>query len=101
MTHDFEGAEDSDDMVNRIDGNALAGPLGDLFAVDVTAADVACIGCGKRQVVAALEVYAGGPGLVARCTGCHDVILRTVQTPDCVYIDLRGTTWLRIARPDG
>lgn len=81
---------------NRLDGNALAGPLGEVFAVDVTTARVICVGCGARRTLAALEVYGGGPGLVARCTGCHGVILRLAQVRDRMYLDLRGTVSLQV-----
>jgi hypothetical protein len=55
-----------------VDGNALAGPLSDLFAVDLTAVSVTCAACWKRQPLAALEVYAGGPALIARCRSCQE-----------------------------
>src|SRR3954447_26017635 len=45
----------------RIDGNALAGPLSDVFVADVTSAGVTCTSCGRVQVLAALEVYGTGP----------------------------------------
>ena len=80
----------------RVDGNALAGPLGEVFAVDVTAAEVSCVGCGRRQALAVLEVYGSGPGMTARCPGCHDVMLRFARTRKHVYLDLRGTVSLRL-----
>lgn len=78
------------------DGNALAGPLGEVFAVDVTAAGCRCVGCGATGPVAALRVYRHAPGLVARCPGCDQVVLRLVRTPDAAWLDLRGTFSLRI-----
>ena len=39
---------------------ALADPLPDLFAVDLTAVSVTCAACGKRQPLMAFDVYAGG-----------------------------------------
>ena len=81
---------------NRLDGNVLAGPLGEVFAVDVTTARVVCVGCGRPQMLAALEVYGGGPGLIARCTGCHGVILRFTRVRDRVHLDLRGTVSLQL-----
>ena len=81
---------------NRLDGNVLAGPLGEVFAADVTTARVICVGCGTQQTLAALEVYGGGPGFVSRCTGCHGVILRVSHVLGRVYVDLRGTVSLQI-----
>lgn len=83
-------------MTEHQDGNALAGPLGEVFAVDLTAATCTCAGCGRAGPVAALRVYTRAPGLVARCSGCEDVVLRLVRTPDAAYLDLRGSVSLRI-----
>ncbi|MET9343695.1 MULTISPECIES: DUF6510 family protein [unclassified Nonomuraea] len=80
----------------HLDGNALAGPLGEIFAVDVTAAVGRCAACGLRGPVAALRVYDAGPGLVARCPGCEEVVLRLVRGPQEAWLDLRGTVSLRI-----
>ncbi|MCS7478528.1 DUF6510 family protein [Umezawaea endophytica] len=83
-------------MTTHLDGNALAGPLRELFAVDITTATAQCSGCGRGGTVATLHVYASAPGLVARCPGCEDVVLRVVRTPDSAWLDLRGTVSLRI-----
>ena len=79
-----------------VDGNALAGPLSDLFAVDLTAASVTCASCRKRQPLTALEVYAGGPALIARCRTCKAVMLRVGRVRSDVLLDLRGTVVLRV-----
>ena len=81
----------------RIDGNALAGPLSDIFVADVTSAGVTCTSCGRAQVLAALEVYGTGPGMTARCAGCHEVVVRISRTPGHAFLDLRGTTVLRLS----
>ena len=81
------------------DGNALAGPLSEVFAVEVTTAVARCRGCGRSSPVAALIVYGPDPGLVGRCPGCDDVLLRIVRTPDAVWLDLGGVTSLRVPAP--
>ena len=78
------------------DGNMLAGPLADVFAVEVTTAVATCRGCGAATTVAELAVYGPDPGLVARCPGCDDAMLRLVRTPDAAYLDLSGTSRLRV-----
>ncbi len=78
------------------DGNMLAGPLAEIFAVDVTAAIGTCAGCGRTGAVATLRVYGRAPGFVARCPGCDLVLLRIVRTPDAAWLDLTGTSSLRI-----
>jgi hypothetical protein len=81
------------------DGNALAGPLAEIFAVDVTAAMGRCARCGNTGPVAALRVYAHAPGLVARCAACGEVVLRLVRGPASAWLDLRGAVSLRVDLP--
>jgi hypothetical protein len=90
---------DDDDRYS--DGNALAGPLGEIFAVDITAAIGRCVSCGQTGPVAELRVYARAPGLVARCPSCLQVVLRVVQAPDGMWLDLTGAASLRIVLPAG
>jgi len=82
--------------MNHLDGNAMAGDLREIFAIDVTAARYTCSGCGHADVVAALMLWGGGMGQVARCPNCEDVVLRIVQAPDRVFLDLRGTVRLEL-----
>lgn len=78
------------------DGNVLAGELSEVFAVEVTAATATCRGCGTSAAVAELVVYGPDPGLVARCPGCSDVLLRLVRARDSVVLDLGGMSSLRV-----
>jgi NAD-dependent SIR2 family protein deacetylase len=78
------------------DGNTLAGPMSEIFTVDVTMAVIRCVHCAATGPLATLRVYTHAPGLVARCPGCEEVILRLVRTPDSAWLDLRGTVSLRI-----
>ena len=84
-----------------MDGNVLAGPLREVFDVDVTAALVTCAGCGRQQVVAELVVYETGMGSTGRCRGCGDVMLRLARIRSEVVLDLHGSRVLRIAVPAG
>jgi hypothetical protein len=81
------------------DGNALAGPLAELFAIDVTVADAQCAGCGVTGSVAALRVYSRAPGFVARCPSCAHVVMRLVRSADAAWLDLRGAVRLRVPMP--
>jgi hypothetical protein len=86
--------------VNLLDGNALAGDLREIFAADVTAALYTCGGCGHADAIATLRLWGPAPGRVGRCPHCDDVVLRLVQTPDRICLDLRGTVRLEIPRSD-
>ncbi|MEU6646461.1 DUF6510 family protein [Saccharomonospora sp. NPDC046836] len=83
-----------------VDGNALAGPLTEVFTSEVTTALTHCASCGRTGAVATLRVHHRAPGLVARCPGCDAVILRLNRGPHEVWLDLRGTVSLRIDLPD-
>ncbi|GAA1402860.1 DUF6510 family protein [Catellatospora coxensis] len=86
----------SDDFT---DGNALAGPLREIFAMDMTQAMGRCVNCGDEGPVAGLKVYTHAPGLVARCPSCEEVVMRLVRSPSSAWLDLRGTMSLRIPMP--
>jgi Family of unknown function (DUF6510) len=79
-----------------VDGNALAGALREIFAVDLTTAIGRCAGCGRVGAVATLRVFTRAPGVVARCPDCDAVMLRLVRGPDRAWLELRGTVSLQI-----
>jgi hypothetical protein len=82
--------------VNMLDGNALAGDLAEIFAVDVTAARFVCSACGNTDVVATLMVFGPAPGWVGRCRECTDVVILLVPAGDRVFLDMRGTVRLEL-----
>jgi hypothetical protein len=61
------------------DGNALAGPVGDLLRVEITAAIGCYAGCGRTAAMAEVRVFDHAPGVVARCPTCDQVLLRLVH----------------------
>lgn len=79
-----------------LDGNALGGLLDDVFAFEITTARCTCEGCGEVRDVGALRVYADAPGVVVRCPGCEDVMLRFVRDNERVWLDMRGVRVLQI-----
>jgi hypothetical protein len=81
------------------DGNILAGSLAEVFAVELTTAVARCRGCGRSSAVAELAVFGPAPGLVARCPGCADAMLRLTRTPGSAWLDLGGVMSLRIPMP--
>ncbi|WNO71717.1 DUF6510 family protein [Streptomyces sp. AM8-1-1] len=82
------------------DGNALAGPLSEIFAVDVTAAVSRCAHCTRTGPLGGLHVYDRGPGRVARCPGCGEVMMRMVRGRGEVWLDMSGTAALAIPMDD-
>jgi len=82
------------------DGNALAGPLHDLFRVEVTTAIGRCTNCGREGPMAEARVFDHAPGVVARCPECGQVLLRLVQGPGRAWLDLRGLAYLQLPVPE-
>ncbi|WP_046469695.1 DUF6510 family protein [Allosalinactinospora lopnorensis] len=80
----------------RLDANMLAGPLSEIFAVDLTPAFRRCSMCGHGGAFAQLHVYVDCPGLVARCPNCQSLVLRLVRNGNTVWLDLGGTGCLRL-----
>src|ERR1700745_1305974 len=78
---------DTDDY---LDGNAAAGELSNIFAMDVTAAQGQCAHCGAIKRFAEAHIYMQGPGIVARCPVCQHVLLRFVNARERVFLELRG-----------
>jgi hypothetical protein len=82
-----------------LDRNAAAGELSNLFAIDVTAAEGQCAHCGAKRHFAEAHIYMHGPGVVARCAVCQNILLRLVNAGERVWLDLRGMTYLMLETP--
>ena len=78
-----------------LDGNAAAGELSRILATDVTAAEGQCAHCGAIRRFAESHVYMQGPGIVARCAVCENVLLRLAKVSQRVFLDMRGMTYLK------
>jgi hypothetical protein len=82
--------------VQRLDGNAAAGLLREIFAVEMTTAIGTCDNCGKVGSLGELMLYGGEIGTVLRCPGCDHLLICITQTPEGIWLDLRGLQILRI-----
>jgi len=78
-----------------LDGNAVAGLLQEIFAVEMTTAFGTCDGCGASDAVGATRVYEGA-GIVLRCPHCDNALVKIVKDDARVWIDLRGLRTLEI-----
>ena len=83
------------------DGNALAGPLHDVFCVEVTTAVGRGTNCGRTGPMAEVRVFDHAPGVVARCPACDQVLARLVRGPGRAWLDLRGLAYLQVPVPEG
>jgi Family of unknown function (DUF6510) len=74
-----------------LDGNAASGLLSELFALDVTVAQVTCDCCGVVAQVGQTRVYGGLMGAIFRCRHCDSAVIRLVHTPTGLWLDMRGS----------
>ena len=87
-----------DSNAQRLDGNAAAGLLREIFAVEMTTAIGTCANCGKVGSVGELILYGGEIGTVLRCPGCDHLLICITHTPEGYWLDLRGLQILRIVQ---
>ena len=88
-------------MDAAVDGNAVAGALAEIFAVDITVARTTCATCADSRPMAELRAYVRAAGTVLRCVSCGAVQLRLVRAPDRAWLDLRGVKVLQLDLLDG
>ena len=93
---DIAGSERN--PIPHLDGNAAAGPLWEVFRIDIIAAIGRCRHCGAVRAFAEAKVYADAPGIVVRCSSCEGVLLRLVETPTQFWLDVSGLSYLQIDR---
>ena len=79
----------------RLDGNAIAGLLAEVFAVEMTSAHGTCGHCGAVDAVGAVHVYKAA-GYVLRCPSCESVLGKLVTDGKRTWIDLRGLRTLEL-----
>ena len=81
----------------RLDGNAAAGTLGEIFSFEVTTAVYTCESCGETNRIGAAMVYeVRGLGTIVRCPGCDNALIRLAHNRGRRWIDLRGIKYLQV-----
>jgi LSD1 subclass zinc finger protein len=87
-----------DETQLRLDGNAAAGVLREVFVQDLSAARCACAACGTVAPMGSqhLYMYPSSPGAVLRCATCQAVLMVFVHAGGRYRLGLRGLTWLEI-----
>jgi hypothetical protein len=85
-------------MIGHVDGNALAGPLSEVFDVDVTTTSVRCTACEDVSVLAKAMVFEKPHSFIVRCSRCDAVLMVVLQKADATEIDFSGVSWMRMPR---
>ena len=79
-----------------LDGNAVAGMLQEVFAVETTTAMATCAGCGVPTPMGATHVYRGA-GFVLRCPHCDRAMVTLVQGDERMWIGFPGIRTLQMS----
>ena len=82
-------------QASRLDGNAIAGLLGEIFVREMTAARVACGRCGDIEPIGAEHAYLRAPGCVVRCRHCEDVVLVITRARGNYLVGFGGR-WIEV-----
>jgi hypothetical protein len=80
----------------RLDGNAAAGVLREVFAFEMTTAEIACVRCGSTGRVGGQMAYMHGMGVVVRCASCDNALIRVARGGGRCWLDLQGVKYLQI-----
>jgi hypothetical protein len=87
-----------DDTQLRLDGNAAAGILREVFVQELSAARGACGSCGTVAQMGSqhLYMYPLSPGAVLRCHSCQNILMVVVHAAGRYRLGMQGLTWLEI-----
>lgn len=80
--------------LSRLDGNAAAGILREVFAMEMTVVSCTCTECGRISAVGAMHLYGGAMGLVLRCPSCEGLFLCVTSGPGAFFLEMRGVARL-------
>jgi hypothetical protein len=78
-----------------LDGNAVAGLLQEVFAVEMTTAVGTCDGCGASEPIGAVHAFLGA-GVVLRCRHCSNVLAKVTKSDSRIWITLPGIRSLEL-----
>jgi ribosomal protein S27E len=81
---------------HRLDGNAAGGTLGEIFAFEMTTAQVTCANCGTLWRVGQAMVYVHDLGTIVRCGACDNPLIRVGRAPGRYLLDMRGVRYLHV-----
>ena len=81
-----------------LDGNITANLLQQIFAPDVTLARIRCLACDCVCSVGSLDLHGAPMGAVLNCADCKRVLIRAVNTPQGLWLEMSGARSLRFAR---
>ena len=79
----------------RLDGNAVAGLLQEVFALEMTMANCTCNGCGATEPIGAVRVFIGA-GAVLRCPHCDNALAKITKADERIWMAIPGVQSLQL-----
>ena len=83
-----------------LDGNSVAGLLGEVFAVEMTTAMGTCGNCGATGPLGATHVYRGA-GIVMRCPRCGTILVTIVEEETRIRMGFPGIRTIQVNAGEG
>lgn len=80
----------------HLDGNVAGGVLGQIFAVEMTRAQLTCASCSRRWPLGATLAYATAMGTILRCPGCGEALIRLAHGPGRLWADFSGVQLIEL-----
>jgi Family of unknown function (DUF6510) len=83
----------------RLDGNAAAGMLREIFVHEMSTARGACASCGRIARLGSQHLYMAplSPGAVLRCQTCQQVLMVLVHNERRYRFGLNGLKWIELS----
>jgi len=83
-----------------LDGNAVAGMLQEVFAIEMTTALGRCEKCGATEAMGTTRVFRGA-GIVMRCPRCDNALVTMVKKDERLWIGFPGLRALEVQLSSG
>jgi len=78
-----------------LEGDVAALLLQCVFAPDITLARIRCAACDCTNGVGALATHAEPMGTILKCANCNHVLMRVVDAPRGLLLEMAGARYLK------
>ncbi|MBF4635103.1 hypothetical protein ITJ38_11870 [Agreia pratensis] len=76
--------------VSRVDGNAAAGPLGEILRLDITTAIGTCRHCGSAAPLSEAIAERDAAGVIMLCRSCGHTLVTYISRAGRQYVEFAG-----------
>jgi hypothetical protein len=85
-----EHAHQANVPVSRVDGNAAAGPLGEILRLDITTAVGTCRHCATAAALSEAVVERDADGVIVLCRSCGHTLVTYISRDGRQYMEFGG-----------